>query len=998
MDRCHLTPERWAQIEELFHRAVECETKQRVSLLDEACTDDPELRREVEVLLSCDGRAGNYVQVAVRSELDAVGFPLSGKTVSHYRILDGVGGGGMGLVYRAEDIRLGRQVALKFLPEDSAKDALALGRFEREARAASALEHPNICSIYEFGEHEGQPFLVMQLLEGQTVGELIHAAHGQPPLGLNQLVDLAIQITDGLEAAHRQNIIHRDIKPANIFITNEGRVKILDFGLAKLARAVTAAGDDSERDHGNDRNTGGLPPAVMPTADSDLFLSRTGVAMGTAGYMSPEQVRGEKLDARTDLFSFGLVLYEMATAKRAFKGDTGAVLHDAILKQVPTPARQLNSNVPAKLGQIITKALEKDREVRYRTVSEMRADLEILKREMGPRNRFRWLFTVAVTVIALIAISTFFWFEKRQPSTAVPPNIKFRQLTINSSENPVSTGAISPNGKYLAYVDTQGIHVKDIETGATQTVAQLKDLKKDSVNWEIIDADWLPDSTRFLANAHPANESSDAWSSRTTNIWMFSRLNTAPRRLREHAIAWSVSPDGALISFGTNTGKLGEREIWLMDSDGEQARKLFDTDANSSIGGFLWSADGQRGLSLKSDPSGDTLLSRDVHGGPPITVLTPSEGKQIRGGFSWLPDGRLIYQVGEPGSGFTDTCNFWTMRLDQHTGKLMEGPKRLTNGTGSCITSANATADGRRLAFLQSSGGHDTGYVADLEAGGKHIRNPRHFTLEDAYDDITDWTADSKTLILVYTRGDHYGLYRQPLSGDTPEPIVASGKGGLLEEAFVSPDGKWVITQLYPIPGGPSEPNKIMRVPLSGGAPELIFNVHEGSTFFCARPPSNLCAVAEQSEDRKQVIITAFDPIKGRGSELARFDQDPAFDPKAGPLLWNISPDGTRIVAARSPQGPILIHSLRGQPIQVIKPKALARMRLLSWAADGRGLFVSNLTKTGTEVVHVDLRGKTQVMWKSVGGPAFGIPSPDGRHLAIDTSLQSANMWMMENF
>ena len=358
-----MNPERWTQIEDLFHRAAECAPELRTRLLDESCGNDLELRRVIESLLAADASAGGTVQAAVRGGLETVGFPLTGETISHYHILDGLGGGGMGLVYRAEDIKLGRRVALKFLPEESVKDPAALGRFEREARSASALEHPNICPIYEFGEHEGQPFLVMQLLEGQTLRELIAAVEpGKAPLELGMVLDLGIQIADGLDAAHQKGIIHRDIKPANIFVTREGQAKILDFGLAKLASLLSREGDASESANDVDVHTGTSSDEALPLSTPDAYLSRTGVAMGTAGYMSPEQVRGEKLDARTDLFSFGLVLYEMATGKRAFEGDTGPELQEAILKQIPSPARKVNPEVPAKLSEIIRKALEKERE------------------------------------------------------------------------------------------------------------------------------------------------------------------------------------------------------------------------------------------------------------------------------------------------------------------------------------------------------------------------------------------------------------------------------------------------------------------------------------------------------------------------------------------------------------------------------------------------------------------------------------------------------------
>jgi serine/threonine protein kinase/DNA-binding winged helix-turn-helix (wHTH) protein/tetratricopeptide (TPR) repeat protein len=288
---------------------------------------------------------------------------LTGTKVSHYRVLEVLGGGGMGVVYKAEDLKLGRRVALKFLPEELGNNAKVLERFEREARAASTLDHPNICAIYEFSEHEGRPFIAMPLLQGQTLRDRIAA--NAVPFTTDELLNLAIQIGNGLAAAHEKGIVHRDIKPANIFITNRDEAKILDFGLAKL----TYAGDRERLPH----------EETQTAAVHDLSLSLTGVAMGTVPYMSPEQVRGEKLDARTDLFSFGLVLYEMATRKQAFTGDTAAALHEAILNRTPVPALELNPELPPRLEGVINKALEKDREARYQTAVEMCADLKQLR-------------------------------------------------------------------------------------------------------------------------------------------------------------------------------------------------------------------------------------------------------------------------------------------------------------------------------------------------------------------------------------------------------------------------------------------------------------------------------------------------------------------------------------------------------------------------------------------------------------------------------------------
>jgi eukaryotic-like serine/threonine-protein kinase len=344
---------------------------------------------------------GSGSGTAVRPQLETAS--LTGKTVSHYRVLQIVGGGGMGVVYRAEDVRLGRAVALKFLPEDVSNDPRALERFEREARAASALDHPNLCSIYEFGEHEGQPFIVMQLLQGQTLRDRLALARDGPRqaarLALDQLLLFAIQITNGLEAAHEKGIIHRDIKPANIFITDKGIAKILDFGLAKLTEATDKKG------HALEVETQSELESPTNKSSEALNLSRPGVVFGTAAYMSPEQVRGENLDARTDLFSFGLILYEMATGQTAFRGTNVETLQDAILGSSPTPALQLNPDLPPRLEAIIDKCLQRNRDLRYQRAAAIRDDLEKVKQETENPLRRRWkpLATVAVVVFVLFA-------------------------------------------------------------------------------------------------------------------------------------------------------------------------------------------------------------------------------------------------------------------------------------------------------------------------------------------------------------------------------------------------------------------------------------------------------------------------------------------------------------------------------------------------------------------------------------------------------------------
>src|SRR5262245_59232032 len=363
-----MKPERWRQVDQVFQEALERAPQERAAFVSEACGSDDSLRREVEALLAADGRADNFIEspaYGVAAPLLVGGernVSLIGKHMSYYRIISLLGKGGMGEVYLALDPRLGRKVALKLLLAEFTADANRVRRFEQEARAASALNHPNIITIYEIGQataaEAGEQYIVTEFIDGQTLRQRMQTAK----LSLNEVIDIAIQVAKALEAAHAAGIIHRDIKPENVMVRADGLVKVLDFGLAKLTEAVVAKVDSDA--------------AALKKADT-----ASGMALGTPQYMSPEQARGEELDTRTDLFSFGAMLYEMATRSAPFKGDSIAMIFEAILNREPVPPTQLTPKAPAELEHIIGKALEKDRDLRCHSAREMLTDLKRLQRD-----------------------------------------------------------------------------------------------------------------------------------------------------------------------------------------------------------------------------------------------------------------------------------------------------------------------------------------------------------------------------------------------------------------------------------------------------------------------------------------------------------------------------------------------------------------------------------------------------------------------------------------
>jgi serine/threonine protein kinase len=442
-----MSPDRWDQIQDLYHSARERKPEERSAYLKQACNGDEALQREVGTLLAQEEQAHTFLETDEpgTSSQSIETSVAPGERIGPYLVLEFLQKGGMGEVYKARDVRLDRTVAIKFLPHAYAEDADALERFEREVRAASALNHPRICTVYDVGDHQGRPFYVMEFLEGQSLRDRI----ADKPMPIPEVVDLGMQIADGLQAAHAKGIIHRDIKPANIFVTSCGQAKILDFGIAKRVTKPHSAPVSATA-------------AQNATSGASIDMTRPGSLRGTVAYLSPEQARGEEVDTRTDIFSFGIVLYQMATGQLAFRGETAEQLIHAILHQAPVKPSVLNPSVPATLDRIILKTLEKDRATRYQSTGDLLADLSDLQ-QTGRRRSIRTAWITAVVAVSALAAALVFAINLSKYSGV--PEIVQRQLTSNSINNSVYFAAIAGDGKQLAYTDLQGVHIRAIDTG-----------------------------------------------------------------------------------------------------------------------------------------------------------------------------------------------------------------------------------------------------------------------------------------------------------------------------------------------------------------------------------------------------------------------------------------------------------------------------------------------------------------------------------------------------
>jgi eukaryotic-like serine/threonine-protein kinase len=828
-----MTPELWQRLKPLFHAALQESSQKRAAFIDAVCGDNLELKSHLKQLLDAEQSDGDSLDARfanLHELLDEKGVgvfpitdPMIGRIISHYRIVESLGGGGMGVVYKAEDSSLGRFVALKFLPDHLAQDPRVLERFRREARAASALNHPHICTIYEIGEQDGRVFIAMEFMEGATLKH--HMTGG--PLPIEKLLEWGTEIGDALGTAHSKGIIHRDIKPANIFVTERGHVKILDFGLAKLMPT---------------RADGNL--ATILTATQSESLTQPGTAMGTIPYMSPEQLSGEEMDARTDLFSFGVVLYEMATGVLPFRGETAVLIGEAILNRRQVAPVRLNPDLPPKLEEIIDKALEKSRKLRYQNAADLQADLERLTRDS---SRSHWetsslrneqqetkekqpakagarktYYYVAATALVLATVAAFL-FRRSHPG-GVPASKEWQQLTFFTDSAVYPT--LSSDGRMLAFIRgdnsfiTAGeVYVKLLPGGEPVQLTHDSGPK--------LGPSFSPDNSRI---AYGLGQS---WDTLEVPV-----LGGEPHLLMPNASSLTWIDGGKRLLFSEIKEGLHMAVVSTDQGRGNSRDVYVPVGKRSMAHHSYLSPDGRWVLIVEMDSRSEIIPCRIVpfDGTNEVRVVGPPNGPCLLG--AWSPDGKWIYLTAR-----TDDFHIWRQRFPD--GK----PEQFTFGPTSQEGVAMAP-DGK--SFITSVGSED--HTVWL-----HDKDGEHPISSEGNTSLPRFSSDGHSLYFLKANGQTIGdeLWVKDVNSGNEQmilkdyPMQEYSAAREVKQAYsVSRDGKQVAfsmkdesghTNLWIAPT--SRRSAPVRIPSSAveDVPfflpngDLIFRAIEGGSSFLYR-------------------------------------------------------------------------------------------------------------------------------------------------------------------